>query len=163
MTKTRKLTGYHVLFMLLAFFGVMIVVNVIFTVFAVKSFPGEQVEKSYVQGLNYNQTLEARERQAELGWTSQIGVEDDATGEPRLIVIWEDASGNGITQMNVKAVMTRPASETGQIEHELQANGPGRYELALGTLEAGMWNIEITATAPDETVVTARKTLSWTP
>ena len=150
MTKARKLTGYHVLFMLLAFFGVMIVVTIIFTVFAVKSFPGEQVEKSYVQGLNYNQTLEARERQAELGWTSQIGVENGTAGEPYLIVLWEDANGNGITQMDVKAVMTRPASESGQIEHVLQANGPGRYELALGALEAGMWNIEITATAPDE-------------
>lgn len=160
--KTGRLTGYHVLFMLLGFFGIMIIVNVIFTVYAVRSFPGEQVEQSYIQGLNYNQALEDRARQEELGWTSQVGLEATGDGSAMLITNWLDEFDNGLTQLSVSATLTRPASDEGQYVLDLSANGPGRYEAILTDLPSGVWNAEITAQTPEGETVTAHKTLTWT-
>ena len=160
--KTGRLNGYHVLFMLLGFFGVMIIVNVIFTVYAVRSFPGEQVEQSYIQGLNYNQVLQDRERQSELGWSTEVGLEARGEADALLITNWVDEFDNGLTQLSVTATLTRPASREGQRVVTLTPNGPGRYEFILTDLETGVWNAEITALAPDGETITAHKTLSWT-
>ena len=68
--KQRELTGKHVLLMLVAFFGVIIVTNVIFINAAVTSFRGEDVKGSYRQGLEYNETLETRKSEGQLGWSA---------------------------------------------------------------------------------------------
>jgi hypothetical protein len=46
--------------MLLTFFGVVIGVDVAFSVLAVRTFPGEDIRNSYVQGNHYNETLAER-------------------------------------------------------------------------------------------------------
>ena len=160
MTTKGKLTGIHVLIMLCLFFGVMIVVNVIFTVFAVKTFPGEQEKKSYLQGLHYNQTIEERERESQLGWNVQAGFEM-AGATPSLVTIWSDKSNQQLVQLDVLATLTRPASEDGQLAVTLLADGPGRYLVALPDLQPGNWHVEITATNADGDHLTARKVMSW--
>lgn len=161
MTTKGRLNGYHVLFMLLAFFGIMIAVNVAFTVFAVKSFPGEQVEKSYVQGINYNQTIASREHQAELGVKSEIGLETLASGKLELVALWQDQYDNPLTQLQVKAEVSRPASNHGQIVIDLNGVSPGRYEAEIENLAAGKWNILITAITSDGETLTAQKSVLW--
>lgn len=161
MTEKGKLTGWHVLIILCVFFGVMVAVNVVFTVFAVKTFPGEQVEKSYVQGLNYNQTLQEKKRQAELGWKAEIGFEKQDSGAPRLVSNWLDRDGELMPQLTVKAKLVRLVSDEGQLEVDLQADGPGRYYTDLDELGAGEWRIEVSATNADKETVTAYKSLRW--
>ena len=89
MARSFRLTGVHVLTAILAFFAVIIFVNAIFLTLALRSYPGEHEAKSYMQGLNYNERLAARERQAALGWTMEIAearlerrVESQAGGGP---------------------------------------------------------------------------------
>lgn len=162
MAEKGRLTGYHVLFMLLGFFGVMIAVNVLFTVFAVTSFPGEQEEKSYLQGINFNQTLHERERQAELGYSSAIGLEASVSGDARLVALWTDQFENGVTGLSVTAELSRPASAEGQRVLELTALGAGRYEADLNSsLEPGAWHALVTAVTPDGERLVARKSLTW--
>ncbi|NOT42841.1 MAG: hypothetical protein HOP13_20365, partial [Alphaproteobacteria bacterium] len=69
---TKELKGEHVLVMTLAFFGVTVAVNVMFTIYAIGTFSGEDVSKPYVRGLAYNRTLEARAAQTALGWRATI-------------------------------------------------------------------------------------------
>ena len=59
-SKSGKLTGWHVFWIMLGFFGLMFTVNGIFLYHAITSFPGEDVKKSYLQGLDYNSTLDAK-------------------------------------------------------------------------------------------------------
>ena len=73
----RELKGWHVLLIMLAFFGVMFSGNGVFLFHAITSFPGEDVKKSYVQGLSFNDTLADRAAQAELGWLAEAGLVDD--------------------------------------------------------------------------------------
>lgn len=62
----KPLTGRKVLLMFVAFFGVIIAVNVTMAVQAVKTFPGLEVANSYVA----SQTFDAdRAEQERLGWT----------------------------------------------------------------------------------------------
>ncbi len=161
MTQKGKLTGWHVLFILCVFFGVMVAVNVVFTVFAVKTFPGEQVEKSYVQGIHYNDVLKDKERQAALGWAAEIGFEKQDNGAPRLVSNWFDKSGEPMTQLTVNAKIVREVSEEGMSEFTLSADGPGRYYSDMSELGAGIWRIEVTAANSDNEIVTAHKTLTW--
>ncbi|MEO1305623.1 MAG: FixH family protein, partial [Pseudomonadota bacterium] len=72
----KTLKGWHVLLIMLGFFGIMFAVNGVFLYHAITSFPGEDIKKSYVQGLNYNDTLAVRAAQAELGWQAEAGLED---------------------------------------------------------------------------------------
>lgn len=161
MSEKNKLTGWHVLAILCGFFGIIFAVNIAFTVFAVNTFPGEQVKKSYVQGLNYNQSLADRKRQAELGWRAEIGFETQADGNAILVSNWFDKTDQALVQLDVQAKIIRPASEENMQEVILSGDGPGRYAKTLSELTEGVWHIEITAINPDGDQATAFKTLTW--
>ena len=154
-----KLKGWHVLLMMLAFFGVMFTVNGIFLYSAITSFPGEDVEKSYLQGLSYNDTLEARREQAELGWTIRAGLLDGAV--PRLRVEVADAAGEALSMLEVRARLRRQATTLEDTDITLAPAGErGVYEVALTGLSKGQWEIDITARSADgDTEVEAVKTV----
>ena len=63
----RGITGRHVLLMLVAFFGAILVANAIFITVALKSFPGESQKKSYVQGIRYKRNID-RTRRSGSAW-----------------------------------------------------------------------------------------------
>ncbi len=71
----KRITGWHAAAALIAFFGVVIAVNVTMAVFAVRTFGGVVVENSYVASQKYNGWLEAARRQNELGWTIEPGLD----------------------------------------------------------------------------------------
>ena len=73
----NPLKGWHVLVMILIFFGITIGVNATFITMALRTHPGEDVPRSYMQGLEYNETLENRRIQSELGWTARFNLVDD--------------------------------------------------------------------------------------
>lgn len=66
---TKRITGWHAAAALVAFFGVVITVNLTMAYFATRTFGGVVVENSYVASQKYNGWLEAAERQRRLGWT----------------------------------------------------------------------------------------------
>ena len=64
-----EIKGKHVLFAMLSFFGVILVVNGVFTYFALSTFTGVSTDDAYRRGRAYNQTIEAAmEDQALLLW-----------------------------------------------------------------------------------------------
>ena len=103
----RELTGRHVLFMVVAFFVVIIAVNTYFITAAVTSFRGEDVKGSYRQGLEYNQTIAARELQYSLGWTITANVTKDA-GEAYIIVSAVDENGRVLRGLNFDSFLRHP-------------------------------------------------------
>lgn len=139
-----KLKGWHVLLIMLGFFGVMFVVNGIFLYSAITSFPGEDVEKSYLQGLNYNDTLEARREQAELGWTLRAGLVGAA--DPVLRVEVSGRDGEVISLLDVTARLRRQATTAEDVHLVLASAGMGGvYEAVLPPLGKGLWEVTIEA------------------
>ena len=68
-----ELTGKHVLVITVSAFAVIIGVNVLLAVKAVSTFPGLEVENSYVAGQGFNERKSAQEA---LGWVMVPGYEN---------------------------------------------------------------------------------------
>jgi nitrogen fixation protein FixH len=88
---------------LIAFFGVVIAVNLTMAYVAVSGFGGTVVDNSYVASQNYNRWLEAGRAQAALGWRVSVIRVDDG----RVLVLVNDAAGpwSGTVTATVRRVM----------------------------------------------------------
>ena len=69
---TRTWNGYHVLTTCLVVFAMVLAVNVLFVIKAYTTFSGEDEQKPYLQGVEYNAALERRALQARLGWKATL-------------------------------------------------------------------------------------------
>jgi len=144
----NKLKGWHVLLILLGFFGVIFAVNGVFLYHAITSFPGEDVKKSYVQGINYNQTLAARAAQAELGWSAEAGVQDDA-----IVFRLRDAAEQPLSNYSVIGEVRRLAMQDADQVLVFRAAPEGEYFADMDRLEAGQWRLRITVLDNDDETV----------
>lgn len=104
----KGLTGWHVLGALVAFFGLIIIANIAFIYFAVQSHRGEDVPKSYRQGLEYNQVISARAEQAALGWTVKVS-EAYFEGSDRVLIEVRDANGKIVDGVEFDVRLRHPA------------------------------------------------------
>ncbi len=152
MSKQKELTGRHVLMMLLAFFGILIAVNIYFAVVAVQTFRGEDVKRSYRQGLEYNQTISAREVQSHLGWTVKANLVSETGDEKTIVVQFTDADQTTLDGLDVEGVLRHP-TDLGEDKAILfLPRGNGRYSVEVDGL-IGQWKLRATATKGDDTFV----------
>jgi len=159
---TGPLKGWHVLLIFLAFFSVVFAVNGVFLHSAITSFPGEDVKKSYVQGLSYGDTLDRRARQAELGWQAGIGFTEQG-------IVMEVVDGNDahIAGLVVDGELRRKVTSRDDRVLRFTSVGDGLYSADPGVLTAGEWHVTVRAydteaardAAPQAPVFEARKTL----
>ncbi|MHA6344206.1 FixH family protein [Roseivivax sp. CAU 1761] len=128
------MTGWHVLGMFVAGFGIIVSVNVTLAVNAVRTFPGLEVASSYVA----SQSFEAR-RQAQdaLGWEVRA---DYADGLLHLTLT--DAQGAPVRAHDLSVVVARPtfAAE----ERPLLPSADGRIS---ADLTPGLWRVDLKASA----------------
>lgn len=152
----KKLKGWHVLVIMMAFFGVMFSVNGVFLYHAITSFPGEDIKKSYVQGLNYNDTLAARASQATLGWQAEAGVQGD-----EIIVRLRDADGLPLTHRSMVGELRRLATRDGDRAVVFQTRSGGEYVAPVSALAPGQWLLRVSVldADTDEIVFNLEKTL----
>jgi nitrogen fixation protein FixH len=141
---TKELKGWHVLVMMLVFFGVTIAVNVAFTIYAIDTFSGEDVSKPYLKGLAYNRTLETRATQAALGWRATVdAVRDDGGAEISAHI--EDRGGKPKNALSVEAVLRRPTDASLDRAVALEPVGGGDYKALLPDLAPGVWDVIVRA------------------
>ncbi|MBI5104899.1 MAG: FixH family protein, partial [Solirubrobacterales bacterium] len=72
--KTFEITGKHVLLGMLAFFGLIIAVNIVMMRLALSTHTGVVAENTYRKGVKYNEEIAASERMALLGWRNQMAL-----------------------------------------------------------------------------------------
>ena len=156
----RELRGWHVLLIFISFFALMFAVNGVFLYHAITSFPGEDIKKSYVQGLDYNRTLDARKAQNTLGWSASAGFEDG-----NLIFQLKDADGRLVRPHTVEAEIRRATTVRMDRTLELTRSASGAYIAKINDLDAGRWTIRFTvrSTADDQIRFQAIKTIMNTP
>jgi len=94
----RPLTGRSVLFCLLAFFGVIISVNIAMMTLAVETLPGTDVDSPYSAGLAYNQEITAARAQ-EARQKLEAGLDDNLNTAEALGAIF-DMVRDGNTAMD---------------------------------------------------------------
>ena len=133
---TARFTGRHMLAIMLAFFGVVIAVNVMMARAAIGTFGGEVVDNSYVASQRYDDWLKAAAAQKALGWHAVPSV--DAQGV--LHVKATDASGEPLGG-RVIVILRHPLGAMPDRRIELQAVGAD--QVATQPLPSGRWLLHI--------------------
>ncbi len=157
--QTKPLRGIHVFWMISAFFAVFISVDAYFIFGAVTSFPGEQVKNSYVLGLNYNREVESRERQAQLGWTAEAGVQrEDGVS---LIFRLRDRDAMPVSGLNVSATWHVAGQGRGEYDVEMIERASGEYAARIDVPDSARLEVTFSAryTGGEDVVFEAGKTL----
>lgn len=144
--KKRELTGRKVLAITVASFGIIIAVNVVMAWYAVETFPGLEVENSYVASQDFNRRL--REQQS-LGWTT-----DAELIGGHLIVRILGADGQPAPVASITAILGRPTTEREDTTPELRFEG-GAFVSDVD-VDYGNWDLRIDARAADGTEYTYR-------
>lgn len=155
-----ELRGVHVLWSMIAFFAAIIAINVAFTIAAIDTFPGEDVRRSYLQGLQYNQTLAERRAESALGWRAIVSFEPDAA-QPTLIVQLADSSGAPIVA-KLEGVLRRPVDARFDQTLQFERQADGSYRAALSALAPGAWELRAQAVQQDQHFSIERR-LTWQP
>jgi nitrogen fixation protein FixH len=140
-TAMKQLTGRHVLFALLGFFGVMLIANGFFIYFALSTYQGLDNPNAYERGVNYNQRIEAAEKQAALGWSHQVVAGDVG----KLQVIIRDRTGQPVTGLIVSGEIRRAVGEDAGLPLKLESAGDGSYRAGVAEAEAGNWIVSLDA------------------
>src|SRR5213596_357104 len=91
--RTRPLSGRKVLAMLLAFFGVVIGVNIIMMRLAIQTLPGTDVDSAYSASLAYENEIAAARDQNTRNWKVDAHIQRSADGSTTLQVEARDNSG----------------------------------------------------------------------
>ncbi len=137
---TRQFTGRHMLIILLAFFGIVVVVNLWMATEAEATFGGEVVENSYVASQHFNRWLaEAREQQA-LGWQIKADAQDrHAVLDLGLVQGGDHGALAGAT---ITAVAEHPVGLLNDVNLRFAETTPGHY-VAVTQLPAGRWRLHV--------------------
>ena len=131
----RQITGRHVLFGFVAFFGIIIAVNVFMAYSAVSTFPGLEVRNGYIASQSFDDRRAAQEA---LGWSARVEVENG-----RLSVAITDAEGRPVQAGNVSALVGRPTSNRDDFTPDLVFNGTD-YSAPVELAE-GKWILHLKA------------------
>ncbi len=135
--QAKEFTGWHMLLIMVAFFGVIIAVNVTMARFAGASFGGLVVANSYVASQEFNGKLQQGREQVALGWTSAFSIVD-GTIRYRLT----DRDGQAVPVTAVSVQFRHPSYQAADWTTELQPKGDGTFE-AAHVARHGTWNVEI--------------------
>jgi len=143
----RAITGRHVLWGLLGFFGFVLAANAVFIYLAVDTFTGLSTENAYQRGISYNQTLEARAAQRELGWGAELRFEQESGRRGTLSVEMRDRAGRPLDDLQVSGQVVRPTHAGYDRDVVLGRSGPGEYATTLELPLHGQWDVRLIAEA----------------
>lgn len=144
--KQREFTGRHAAMVFVGAFSVIIGVNIVLAVSAIKTFPGLEVGNSYVASQNFDVR---REAQKALGWQ----VRADAQGGLVILSI-TDADGLPVEVAELTATLGRATHVKDDVQPDFVFDGAAY--VAPAELAPGNWNIRMVARAADGTAFTQR-------
>lgn len=139
-----RITGWHILGALVAFFGVIITVNVIFLYYAVTTFSGIETEDAYRKGVAYNARLEEARQLDRLGWQGRI----TATKEGRIEFTLLKDDGAPVRGVDVEGRIGRPSTDRFDADLVFTDIGSGRYVADKAGLAPGNWIVSLEASDP---------------
>jgi len=139
-TAMKQITGRHVLFALIGFFGVILIANGIFIYFALSTYQGLDNPNAYERGVNYNERIEAAEKQAALGWSHQL-----VAGAGKLELRIHDKAGKPVTGLIVSGEIRRAVGEEMGLPLKFEGSADGVYRAEAERVEPGNWIVSLEA------------------
>ena len=139
--RSFRFSGWHMLALLVAFFGLVIVVNVYMAHLATSTFTGEVTENGYVASQNFNRWLDQAAREKALGWNAVVARQTDG----RLVVT---VTGKGTEQATLSAQADRPLGTGVAVIRDITfRRGLGGGFVSDVKLADGRWRLRLTLTA----------------
>ena len=136
----REFTGRHAAAIIISAFAVIIAVNLFMAALAVRGFGGVIVENSYVASQEFNDWLDAAERQEALGWS--VEMTRSANGH---LLIETTSVPDGAT---VRAVARRPLGQPETTSMSFIEATPGNH-VSLEPLDSGRWIVRLRIVSHD--------------
>jgi nitrogen fixation protein FixH len=127
---TRAFTGWHMTAILVAFFAVILAVNMLMATIAVRSFGGRIVENSYVASQKFNGWLAQAKAQERLGWRDELTLNPARHVEMKL----------NVTGAKMTALAQHPLGHASDISLHLHEAEPGLY-VSDRPLPVGRWQV----------------------
>ncbi|HHL43976.1 MAG TPA: hypothetical protein ENJ42_10180 [Hellea balneolensis] len=152
----KQITGKHVFWTVVGFFFIVGLVNLYMIYQAVGTFRGEDTKQSYLQGLQYNQTLEARKLQNDLHWKAKLTIADHKIS---IKITKED--GTPIRGLQVSGLLKHPAETELDNALVFQDMGSGVYTATYDANIKGSRHLLTEARAADGTIFKTRNDELW--
>jgi nitrogen fixation protein FixH len=143
----KPLTGRKVLIMLVAFFGVVIGVNLIMMRLAIQTLPGTEVDSAYSASLAYEKEIVAAHDQNARNWKVDAHVERGGQGEATLQVEARDSNGQPMSGLKFNGRFERPTDRRADLPVVLAEVGLGIYRGSAPEIAAGQWDLVLEGVA----------------
>lgn len=139
---TGQFTGRHMAAIMIAFFGIVIAVNLVLARSAIGTFGGVVVENSYVASQHFNRWLDKARAEKALGWDATVQRRADG----RLAATITGAPDNA----RVSAVAWHPLGRLPVVPLAFASGSPGQF-LSSAPLPEGRWRLRIEVEAQGRT------------
>jgi nitrogen fixation protein FixH len=146
---SRRLTGWHVLSILLTFFGVIAAADAVLIFSAVRSWTGAETTSAYRAGQLYNSELAQAQAQAALGWDVDAKAERRPDGAVLVSITARDDMGRPLVGIAWSAVLQRPAAQRDD-RTVLLKEGAYAHVALLSGLAPGQWDLVVEGTRGGE-------------
>jgi nitrogen fixation protein FixH len=143
----RPLTGRKVLFILLAFFGVVFGVNLTMMRLAIQTLPGTEVDSAYSASLAYEKEIAAARDQNARNWKVDAHVERGGQGGATLQVEAHDSDGQPMSGLKFEGRFERPTDRRADLPVVLAEVGNGIYRGSAPTIAPGQWDLVLEGVA----------------
>lgn len=147
-----RLTGRHVLAMIVGFFATVAAVNGVMIYLAIGTFPGLVTASSYRVSQSYNGEIAAAEAQAARGWQVDEQISRAADGGAVLTLTLRDKAGAPVDALALSARLVHPVKQGGDLVAVVDPAGAGRYVGRFAGVEPGQWALVVEAMRGDERV-----------
>jgi len=150
----REFKGWHMLAIMIAFFAVVIGVNLTLAFLANSTWSGLVVANGYVASQKFNADEAEARAQAARGWVVHA-----RHGADRVTITFADRSAAAIAGLTVTGALQRPTTDRNDEALAFTESAAGTYA-APAKLGPGIWDIAVIAS--DETgAVAYRKTFRF--
>ena len=139
--QTGQFTGTHMAVIIVAFFTVIIAVNLLMADFAIRSWTGLVVKNSYVASQGFNDVVAAKRRQDAMGWRGEYAMSNGVVSY-RI----SDRSGRPVAVNSIELTFRRPTFETDDHTVALSLRSHGEFG-AEHRLADGIWVVNVAADA----------------
>jgi nitrogen fixation protein FixH len=148
-----RLEGWHVLVILMAFFGIVGGVNAVMLRMALTTMPGLDARNGYDVSQRYNSEIARAHAQDQRGLKVEATLARAGEGA-RLIVVLRDHADSFVEGVVVSARLEHPALRARDIAVELADATSGRYTASIPSIASGGWTMVITVrNTPDGSAV----------
>jgi len=148
----RPITGRMVFITMVAFFAVVIGVNLVMVRLAIQTLPGTEVDSAYSASLAYQKEIATAHAQSARDWKVDAHVERSGQGGATLRVEARDHSGQPMSGMTFQGRFERPTDRRADQPMALAEVSTGVYRGDTDAIAAGQWDLVLEGVAGGERV-----------